>query len=364
MKITSTNKLYLTLFLGTILLCPLFNLIWIDSYKDQTYQKTYLSNNINIKINPSMYYLNNLTIDGSATGTNANNWSWAVSNPWCSGTGTKTNPYIIQDIIIQNRNFSFRSGILIKYSQAYFEIQNCKIFNCSVNYENSGAAIKFINVTNGIIKNNNISSNFCTGILLINSTYNSIVQNDINNNDINLNLTINGQPYNTSAILLYLSNNNSLVENNLSFNSVGIYCQGTENLLSGNYFSHNKFAGLFVSGEFCKIFNNSFYFSNNGMLAESSYSEIYQNRIINSSSYSIIARNGLHNKIFENSIIHSSNTGILVQNDQSSSFYQNNISNCFNGISFSVDPFSSTGCSGTEVKNNTIKDIKNNGIYI
>ena len=41
-----------------------------------------------------------IAIDALATGVDAHNWTWAVSQPWCSGAGTPGNPYLIENISI------------------------------------------------------------------------------------------------------------------------------------------------------------------------------------------------------------------------------------------------------------------------
>ncbi|GAH14331.1 unnamed protein product, partial [marine sediment metagenome] len=45
-------------------------------------------------------------IDGDATGIGAKNWTWAVSQPWCSGNGISVNPYVIENVTINGLNSS------------------------------------------------------------------------------------------------------------------------------------------------------------------------------------------------------------------------------------------------------------------
>ena len=64
-----------------------------------------------------------------------NNWSATESNfSWCTGSGTWTNPYIIQDLIINSQNSSY--GILIENSQEFFKIENCTVYNSGDGYVN------------------------------------------------------------------------------------------------------------------------------------------------------------------------------------------------------------------------------------
>jgi len=102
----------------------------------------YLGNLINNKVNHEIdsYTLTNLdilrtsgywnlppfVIDDSATGVGAQNWTWAETQPWCSGSGTFEDPYIIENVTIDG---GWGNCITIKYSDKYFRIENCTVIN-------------------------------------------------------------------------------------------------------------------------------------------------------------------------------------------------------------------------------------------
>ena len=68
---------------------------------------------------------NPIYIEGNATGLGAHNWTWAVSQPWCSGMGTWSNPYIIENLSINGQNS--KTCLEITNSTKYFIITNCTL---------------------------------------------------------------------------------------------------------------------------------------------------------------------------------------------------------------------------------------------
>ena len=41
-----------------------------------------------------------IEIDDSLTGVGAQNWTWAVSQAWCSGTGSYDDPFLIENVFL------------------------------------------------------------------------------------------------------------------------------------------------------------------------------------------------------------------------------------------------------------------------
>lgn len=87
-------------------------------------------------------------------------WAEAVLEPWCSGSGTWLDPYIIENITINNGGINIMNSI-----EAYFIIRNSIL-----NY------IDFFWVKKGKLINNTVS-----GILLSSGYNNSIINNQIYN---------------------------------------------------------------------------------------------------------------------------------------------------------------------------------------
>jgi len=184
-------------------------------------------------------------IDGTATGVGAHNWNWAKSQPWCSGSGTWSDPYVIENLKISG--FGLFNGIEIRNSNVSFIIQNCMVFNS----DDSG--IYFYNVNNSRLMDNNFHNNSGYGIYFVYSNNNTIANNDINNNgdigiylegDCNYN-TISGNIINDNGycgIYFYNSDYNTFSENTVNDHEYyGIYLDSdneyneiTENILYNN----------------------------------------------------------------------------------------------------------------------------------
>ena len=128
-----------------------------------------------------------ILIDNDGGTEGAITWEEATFLEWCSGSGTLSDPYIIEDLEIDAMEQN--SGILILDSNVYFIIRNCTIYNSS----NTEAGIKMVNVNNGFILENNISNNYGSGIYLSNSDDNSIDDNIINNNIFGIYMANNSQ---------------------------------------------------------------------------------------------------------------------------------------------------------------------------
>ena len=165
----------------------------------------------------------------------ANNWSDAVASGVCSGSGTFTDPYIIQDFVIDGHGSG--SGIKITLSRNYFfRIENCTIFNCSI-------GIELYSTNNGTLYQNNCSFNG-DGIYLhcpvhpTPETYgcynNTIIGNTANNNHYGIHLDhfVSGKIINNTA------NNNNM----------GIFHNGYPYIISGNTVNNNGYSGISLWG--------------------------------------------------------------------------------------------------------------------
>ncbi|MGQ4876294.1 MAG: NosD domain-containing protein [Promethearchaeia archaeon] len=170
--------------------------------------------------NSSEIYINAL-----AKGVNAHNWSWAEKRFWCSGSGTKDDPYVIKNLLIDNNRKG--SAIIINNSRVFFTIQNCTVFNSS----NKGAGIKLVNTTNGIIQSCKIENNTGYGILMINTNKTSIINSTISNNTL------------IGILVAENSNNNNFTGNKLTKNNVGIGINHTS--CSANLIWNNNFTQSF-----------------------------------------------------------------------------------------------------------------------
>ncbi|MFX0104714.1 MAG: NosD domain-containing protein [Candidatus Hodarchaeota archaeon] len=190
-----------------------------------------------------------LYIDGLASGVGAQNWTWASSKTWCSGTGTFKDPYIIKDLVINGVGTDTCIDIL--NSDVYFVIQNCTCFNSgggSAPFYNAG--IRFYNVSNGKLIKNNCNNNQWGGIrLYYECDNNTIIYNIVNN-------SYNG---------IYLRdgcNNNSVINNICIDNSqegMELYDNCDYNNITTNTLHSNDRTGLRINlgCDYNIIYNNT-----------------------------------------------------------------------------------------------------------
>jgi parallel beta-helix repeat protein len=202
-----------------------------------------------------------------------NNWTAAKAAGICTGEGTYSEPYIIEDLKIDGGGLG--SCIWIENSTVYFEIKNCRLYNAIAS--SWGGAIYLINVSNGYIVDNQLNNNGYVGINLVYSNNNTILRNDVCNQGMGLllqgshNTLIEGNTFNNNSaeasLLLFFSANNTILENSLNFNHRGIgFWYGDDNIVTGNFF---KFNVIGIYSYECS-YRNTIYrncFSNNSIAA-------------------------------------------------------------------------------------------------
>ncbi|MFW9894679.1 MAG: right-handed parallel beta-helix repeat-containing protein, partial [Candidatus Thorarchaeota archaeon] len=82
-----------------------------------------------------------------------NNWTEAWNAGICTGNGTFSDPYIIEDLVITTFP---ESGILIENSSVFLIIENCTIGHAA----QPNAGIELVNVNNSQIINNDCTQNY------------------------------------------------------------------------------------------------------------------------------------------------------------------------------------------------------------
>jgi len=256
-------------------------------------------------------------------------WDDAASESWCTGNGTKDNPYIIEGIGINGQNSS--SCLEIEYSDVFFIIQNCSFYNSST--DSFAGGIRLFETSNGIIRENNCSFNNRNGICLYESDNNIIEKNIARNNS-------------QFGIKLRLSHNNTVKNNtNLKFNEYGgidLY-GGQENNLTHNIIRLNDVYGI-------RIYTNSKY-------------NIIRNNTINANGmYGIFSFNGDNNTFIQNEIYNNSLTnfgaGFYIMYSDNNIFMYNNVShNKYSGTYL-------TGSQNSRFISNRIFNNSRRGIFI
>ena len=152
-----------------------------------------------------------------------NNWTAAKTAGICTGNGIYSDPYVIEDLVIDGGGLG--SCILIENSIVYFKIENCTVYNSGLSWSDAG--IELSNVINSLIITNNCSSNRY-GIFLFASDNNSISGNNASDNSY-------------SGISLPYSDYNFLLGNTVKNNILyGIYLRQSENnTVEGNFIINN-----------------------------------------------------------------------------------------------------------------------------
>ena len=164
-----------------------------------------------------------------------NNWSWAAEQDWCSGEGTKGNPYIIENLQINGGSGS-NTGINITHSHGiYFIIRNCEI-------SDGNYGILIYNTTDGRLEQNNCHHNNKAGILLNHESCNNTVIKNICSYSQST-----GWP---GIYVVYHSHNNTLRQNYVfnNYHGIGVYESCNSNLIEGNYVYDNVVNGIMTSG--------------------------------------------------------------------------------------------------------------------
>jgi len=206
-----------------------------------------------------------------------NNWTWAASQAWCSGSGTELDPYVIENMNI-DANLT-DSCISILNSKVHFIIASCNLNNSVLSGTDGG--IYLYNVTNGNIIGNHFYNNRNAAIYgpMVNSTtiidnflnsnrhgiymlgsYNEIYDNDIYGDATGTGIVIEGSYVgnlineNTvencwQGIWLNTVDNNTLLGNDASKNMRnGFVILGGSNFnsLSGNIAELNALSGIYI----------------------------------------------------------------------------------------------------------------------
>lgn len=171
-----------------------------------------------------------ISIDDDATGVDAHNWTWAVSQAWCSGAGIYGDPFLIENVTITIDTGDAGISIVNSNSTTYFTLNNVTI----VNTDADGSGILLNGTYNGQILDSICNSMADSGLKLITSN----------------NLTIDGNTVNQNAYGIYMDNvttttisANTIINNtntgiygiNCTYNTIGTLNDLTDNNLYGIY---------------------------------------------------------------------------------------------------------------------------------
>ncbi len=297
-----------------------------------------------------------------------NNWTWAVSQSWCKGNGTFSDPYIIENITINGNNVG--CCIEIKNSNKYFIIQNCTVYNSGNEFMND-AGLKLYNTSNGLLTKNNCSNHQRHGILLIADCINNTIQsNNISDNTYSAIVLCEGCEFNKVINNKLINNGHTIWLRSFKENIFSGNVQPCNyNLIDSNYINNSNFGAIFLQ-EGCS--NNVI---NNNTIDLSQHLSIYLetvnggdnfNNTISNNTISQVNDNAIeiynctYTKILENVIIDSkySRASISQAWSKFSSIFSNQIKNCVgHGVYL-------TGCYNNSISENIIINNSNDGVCL
>ena len=312
MKSNAKSKIIVFMILGILFtLSPImnsnFSFIAGNNTKSLEYSDAIAFDNENLKTSK---------VSGKISINGNSGWASFKATGNCTGEGTYSNPYVIEDLEIVGGGSG--SGISITNSDVYFKIKNCTISGfsngISLYYTNNGTLIEnncsdnYYGLHTGFSDNNTIigniaSDNTNSGIFLDNSTTHIVSGNDCSRN---------------TEIGLYIqkSTNNTFLENIVFDNGwVGVYCDGNSNTISKNTVNYNTECGIYLA--LCDrnvITGNTASFNEeNGIrLYECHYTNISDNSAWNNIDNGINLANSNHNTVSGNTANNNTGSGILL----------------------------------------------------
>ena len=175
MKTSANSKILILIALGIFFALSqviTVNLSFIEGNNNNNKGSEY-----NDDINFDKEYLKISAISGKIHIINNSGWVDFKNAGNCTGNGTYSDPYVIEDLVLECA--SSESCILIENSDVYFRIENCTLYSSGY-CVNMG--IRFSYVNNSQLINNNCLDNY-NGIYLYNSYNNTIARNTISDND-------------------------------------------------------------------------------------------------------------------------------------------------------------------------------------
>ncbi|TKJ23308.1 MAG: hypothetical protein CEE43_04015 [Promethearchaeota archaeon Loki_b32] len=340
--------------------------------------------------NKSLNYCDDFTLDKNNLKTLAvsgkihidNNWTAAEAAGICTGNGTYSNPYIIEDLVIDGGGSG--SCIMIENSDVYFRIENCSVYN-SGGYPNAGAGIQLNNVTKGKLVINNCTSN-AYGISLYDCNNNTISGNTVDNNNLNGiyldfsdNNIISGNSADNNHYGIYLDSqcdNNNISGNSADNNHYGIFLFDNcdNNIISGNTANYNSYGIYLVYSDYNTVSGNTANYNTYGIYLWDSKNTTISGNIMNEcglnfwrsfEELNIDTTNLVNGKplyYYSNDVnlgpANFINAGQVILVNCSDSLISNlNVSYSSNGISLYY-------CINNTISGNTVDNNNLNGIYL
>ena len=223
----------------------------------------------------------------------------------CSGSGTYSDPYIIENLEIDGGGSGY--GISIENSSVYFKIENCSIYNMGWGAD---AGIRLLNVNNSQLIGNDCSYSQL-GIVLgdVRDYSGGCYNNTIAGNIVNSN---------RGGIYLLDCYNNTLSGNTANNNTwSGIYLIASNyTIVSGNTMKDNKMCGLNIGGGHNNVIVSGNIISENhmqGLWMDESFNNTVSGNIIENNNFSgICLIDSIYNIISGNTANYNKECGIVL----------------------------------------------------
>lgn len=333
MKSNQKTKIIILIILGILFaFLPIFN------FKNSEFSDCINLDNENLKISKVS---GKIHID--------NNWTDARDAGLCTGNGTYSEPYVIEDLIIDGGGSE--TCILIENSDVYFRIENCSV-------SNSLSGIGIQDASNGTICNctflgSSLGLVGCLNLTIIdniimNANGRGIFYTSAPGPPLYTQITIASNIiFNNSAggIMMLHGLNNSIKQNIIVNNTYcNLYCHDTIGYNISENFIGNSEMGLYLQ----KCMNNS----------------IFRNDIMNNSKYGILITKNSNNTFLSQNLIKSNNIGLKINDSSRSSLiYENQfIDNYINAIDDGTQNNWDNGIIGNYWDDYSGKDNNDDGI--
>jgi len=303
-------------------------------------------------------------------GNGAQNWAWALGQPWCT---FNNGIYVIENISINGGNSD--NCIFIEDSSVFFRIKNCTFYNSNRgSYPSYNGGIKLNNVQNGQIVKNNCSDNigagifldqYCRNITIFNNTiernsYRGIYLNRYNDGNIISENNINDNSY--SGIFLYMYNDNNNITSNKANNNAWYGIRQYESCYDTTLTDNHMIGGGVVLSE-------------DGVLSQLTSTNMDLTNTVNGKViYCYNNENQLNSANFSNPgqiILISCSDSILTNLDLTFTSRPINLYHCdsntisSNNFSFNFnDGLVLWGCYNNTITNNMANYNANDGIYL
>ncbi len=232
----------------------------------------------------------------------------ALDEGW-NGTGSEEDPYIIEGYDIDGDDYGY--ALYIGNTTDHFVVRDCYLHDADDSDSNDyweEAGLQLYNITNGSIKNNDVSSNDLYGLYLEESNDITIFNNTVSSN------------YYEDGIYFTNSDNNIVENNTVSSNGdYGLYFRySIGNILRNNTVSDNGYAGVDLYYSDGTILENNTVSSNSnqGIYLYSSDDTVLENNTVSDNSDYGISLRYSEGIILKNTVL--TNDGILIEGSSQS----------------------------------------------